>query len=252
MKKNVINDYITMYQFPTEVPHFSLNICAVFNGDEFILIDTGYETHMEELNNELDLSKCKLVFFTHQHPDHTFGAKLLTDVEIVGHKDYQIGFDEVMEVFGVTDWVIDGTAPTRFAEDGEVLRFGPHTFTFIHHPVHTSSSMLIDLNGEYLFTGDELLSQTNGADIISLFFIKEDLKDNAFDDLISLSEGKTIIPGHGNVRNTELQEYIQRRNHYISLVKNGIAFENLEENGFKTEIFEHLHNMNLYRHSLTK
>ncbi len=251
MKKVVVNEYITMYQFPTEVPDFSLNITAVFDGDEFFLINTGYQPHLEKLQKELDFSKCKMVLFTHQHPDHTFGAKLLQDIELVGHESYQSGFQEVIEYFGVTDWVIDGTEPTKFMKDKETITFGPHTFTFIHYPVHTASSMLIDLNRMYLFTGDELLAQTNDVDIVSIFFLKE-LKDNAYDALLSYSKGRTLIPGHGNIRTENLQEFIQKRNQYISLVKQGVAFEDLEKNGYKSVIFEHLHNMNLNLHSNIK
>ena len=249
MKKITVNNYITMYQFETEQPGFTLNITAIFDGDDFVLVDTGYQMHIEKVMKVLDFSRLKAVIFTHHHPDHTFGAKLLKNVPLIGHKEYQIGFDEAVAIFNYTHWLIDDTVPTKFMEDKETYTFGRHTFTFHHNPLHTLSSMLIDLNKEYLFTGDEILSTTDGENIPSIFFSKRPLVDNAFDSLLDLSRDRIIIPGHGNVIYNNIKDIIQQRNLYVSLVKQGIQFYDLGLHGYQCTCFEQFHKMNLTLHS---
>ncbi len=226
----------------------TMNTIAVFDGDEFVLIDTGYQHHMKGLKNELDFSKCKYIMITHHHPDHTFGAKELKGIDIIGHKDYKTGFDECVEWGLITDWTIDKTVPTIFMEDREIFTFGKHSFEFIHNPLHTKSGMLINLNNEYLFVGDELLSTLDGEDITCVFLAKNELSDNPFELLLECAKGKTVIPGHGPVMNGDISDFVKKRTLYASLVKKGVSFDDLEKNGFKCRCYRHFHEKNLELH----
>lgn len=250
MNKVKINEYVTMYQFPFVIDECSVNVSVVFNEEgDFVLIDSGFEHNMEELKKELDFSRCKYILITHHHSDHVFGVRALPKIDIIGHKDYLTALDDMNGLVPEANYTLEGTVPTIFMEDNEELIFGNHAFKFIHHPLHTQSSMLILLNDEILFTGDELLFLRDGQDTISAFFANNELSDKSYDQLIEIAIGKTIVPGHGNLPSNDIKNIIDKKYQYISLVKKGVPFNELRWYGFDTRIYEIMHNMNLERHS---
>ena len=245
MKVTKLHKDVFLYQVINEETKFSGNMIAIFDEDEFVLIDAGYKSYMKELMNTLDFSKCKAVMFTHHHPDHSFGVKLLEDIELIGHKDYIKSYEEVITTFNITEWSIDGTHPTRFMEDKEKYTFGKHVFTFYHHPLHTASSMLIDLDNKILFTGDELLNDIEGNFITNLYFMNPNMWKGGYSLVKDLAIGKTVVPGHGAILEDGANDIIEKSEKYLTLVQQGIPFDELERHGIKCDYYEEFHEINL-------
>lgn len=105
--------------------------------------------------------------------------------------------------------------------------------------------MLIDLNSKYLFTGDEILTTVEGSDITSIYFSDECLIEDSYNTLLDSSKEKIVLPGHGKVFTNGIEVSIKKRVLYLSLLKEGITFEKLSENGFECEGFDYFHEYNL-------
>ena len=146
------------------------NVYVVFDGDEWVMIDIGYEETVEEiieLVRQIDfpLSQCKTLIATHADVDHIQGlakAKQLLKTNVTAHPlaapSLESG-DRLKTFAEIEAQDINLQMPPVSVEnhvnDGDVITVGSLQLEVWHTPGHTDSQLSFRL-GELLFSGDNI------------------------------------------------------------------------------------------------
>ncbi|MBI81592.1 MAG: MBL fold metallo-hydrolase [Planctomycetaceae bacterium] len=150
---------------------FGCNIFLVFDGNEWILIDIGYEESVDEiveLIRQLDfpLSNCKTLVATHADVDHIQGLakakQLLRSGTVVSHplaaETLRKG-DKIRTFAEIDAQGIHMEMPPVEVEqligEGDILKVGSLQIEVWHTPGHTDSQLAFRLN-DLLFSGDNI------------------------------------------------------------------------------------------------
>lgn len=247
MKKIILSKDVHIYQFEfDDGTGFGLNIGVIYNGDDFILVDTGYEPHLQQLGQEINLERCKNIICSHFHPDHIYGSQVIPKVPIIGSSKYKISLDETMSLLQ-NPYPISKFVPEIKVEDTLDFTFGDHHLKFISNPGHTMSSMLTVLDDKYLFSGDDILFNNYSENMTPYHFNTDtQLLLGSYKVLKSIKVDY-VIPGHGQIieDNAVFIESVKQREHYLELLKNKIPFDQLKNNGFNCAGYEGFHQNNL-------
>jgi len=209
------------------------NVYVVYDGDDWLLIDTGYESDVEtiiELIRQLDfpLSNCQTLVATHADVDHIQGlakAKQILKTTVSSHplavEPLATG-DRLFTFAHIPAQQIDEPMPPvevdRQIDDGDTLRVGSLELQVWHTPGHTNSQLSFRV-GNLLFSGDNIyrdggvgvIDAHHGSDIPA--FIRS-LKR------IRQSDVEWLLPSHGPIfrkDDTLLDATIQRLTGYLRL-----------------------------------
>ena len=209
------------------------NVYLVYDEDEWILIDIGYEESVEEvieLVRELDfpLSKCKTLVATHADVDHGQGlalAKQMLKTTLSAHPkaakllaagDKLQTFAEIeaqnihLEMPRVeTDVLID---------EGTVIEVGGLKLEVWSTPGHADSQLAFRM-GELLFSGDNIyrdgcvgaIDAHHGSDIPAFIRSLQRIRN---------SDIKWLLPSHGPIfrkENAMLDRTIERLQGYLHI-----------------------------------
>ena len=195
---NIINleKDIHIYQFPPEKDKFlGLNIFMIRNGDECIIIDTGFRRHFLQVAKDLEEKGLKIskVILTHFHPDHIGGIPRAKGADIIGSIYAQDNLKKYVEDY-------QNYLPTIVVVDNKEIKFGRHTFKMELNSGHSKDGLLITLNDKYLFVGDDVISDNNGNASIP-FCSEKDVNDHirSINKIISVVGKKHLLPTHGKV-----------------------------------------------------
>lgn len=146
------------------------NVYLVFDGQEWLLIDIGFEETVDEiveLIRQLDfpLSQCKMLIATHADVDHIQGlAKLngLLKTKVVGHElaAEPLATGDRIKTFAeiaAQDIHLDMPAIKldEFIGEGDKIKIGSLELEVWHTPGHTDSQLSFRL-GNLLFSGDNI------------------------------------------------------------------------------------------------
>ncbi|TWT31957.1 MBL fold metallo-hydrolase [Blastopirellula retiformator] len=188
------------------------NVYLIFDENEWIMIDIGYEEVVDEiveLVRQLDfpLSQCKTLIATHADVDHIQGlakTKQLLGTTITSHplavKPLESG-DKLITFAEIAAQDIHLEMPMvqieHQIEDGDVVTVGKLKLEVWHTPGHTDSQLSFRM-GDLLFSGDNIyrdgcvgaIDAHHGSDIPA--FIKS-LKR------IRESDVKWLLPSHGPI-----------------------------------------------------
>ena len=186
-------------------------VYLVFGGDEWMLIDIGYEetvADIVELIRQMDfpLSNCRYLVATHADVDHIQGLKsaqkLLPAAETVGHAETQrllARADRVTTFAEITAQNISMDLPAiqidRVIDEGDTLSVGDMELTVWHTPGHTHGQLAFRM-GELLFSGDNIyrdgcvgnIDAHHGSDISDFIRSLERIRN---------SEITWLLPSHG-------------------------------------------------------
>ena len=206
-------------------------VYLVFDADEWLLIDIGYEdtTHdIIEMIRQMDfpLSNCKYLVATHADVDHVQGLKkakeMLASAKTVGHKDAAKALaeaDRIMTFAEITAQGISIDMPVVKLDetigDGDILTVGNLEVEVWHTPGHTSGQLAFQL-GNLLFSGDNIyrdgcvghIDAHHGSDIPDFIRSLERIRD---------SDIEWLLPSHGPIfrkENDLLQNAIDRLDKY--------------------------------------
>lgn len=146
------------FHFPeVEGFDYGFNLYGLRNGDHILLIDAAFRSQAREVLrklSEMDLSLTHLVA-THFHNDHIAGLMALPEgITLLGSPEYRRTLEKVIP---------QKVTPVTFEESFD---FGHFTLRFIPAPGHSPCSILIDINGEYLHAGDNLMARYDGRRIL--------------------------------------------------------------------------------------
>src|SRR5262245_33116484 len=188
-------------------------VYLVFDRDEWLLIDIGYEDTAREivdLIRKLDfpLSQCRYLVVTHADADHVQGLKiakeLLPNAKAVGHPLAARALAEGDRILTYAEIPAQGISinlPAMRLDDtideGDVLEVGGLALTTWHTPGHTQSQLSFRL-GDLLFSGDNIfrdgcvgnIDAHHGSDIADFLRSLQRIRD---------SDVKWLLPSHGPV-----------------------------------------------------
>jgi len=213
------------------------NIYLVFDKNEWILIDVGYDETIEDyidVIRKLDfpLANCKTLVATHADVDHIQAlakAKQILSTTITSHplavEPLEKG-DKLHTFAEIAAQDIHLEMPPVKIEhqvnDGDILEVGDLKLEVWHTPGHTDSQLSFRM-GDLLFSGDNIyrdgcvgaIDAHHGSDIPD--FIKS-LKR------IRESDVKWLLPSHGPIfpkNNDLLSQTIDRLNSYLHMADFG-------------------------------
>ena len=147
-----------------------VNIYLIDGGDEWVLIDTGFEDTVGEVIDlirqmDFNLTRCKLIVATHADADHIQGLKAAKDrlKAPVGAHPKSIGplekADPIQTYASIAAQGIDiPLTPCKIDQelnDGDTLPVGVLKLAIWHTPGHTPGQISLKM-GNLLFSGDNI------------------------------------------------------------------------------------------------
>lgn len=217
------------------------NVYLVYDQDEWLLIDIGYEETVDdfiELIRRLDfpLSQCKTLVATHADVDHIQGlakAKSILRTQVTAHpravKPLQTG-DTLLTLAEIEAQDLSLPMPPVEIEhevnDGDILRVGNLELEVWYTPGHTDSQLAFRL-GDVLLSGDNLyrdgcigaIDAHHGSDIKAFLQSLKRIRD---------SDVKWLAPSHGPIFANDralLDRVIQRVEGYLHMADFGTLAE---------------------------
>lgn len=190
---------------------FGCCVYLLFSGDDWLLIDIGYEdtvSEIIELIRQLDfpLANCRYLIATHADVDHVQGLgaarKLLPEAKVVGHpaaKKLLAKGERIMTYAEILAQGISLEMPKiRFDQtinEGDTLGLGDLKLEVWHTPGHTDSQLSFQL-GNLLFSGDNIyrdgcvgnIDAHHGSDIPDFIASLTRIRD---------SDVEWLLPSHG-------------------------------------------------------
>jgi|LGOV01.1.fsa_nt_gb glyoxylase-like metal-dependent hydrolase (beta-lactamase superfamily II) len=205
MERIQISKNIYLYRFGEALGHFiGLNVVLIVNGNEGLLLDTGYEDNFLELKKDLDKRNITItdVVVSHFHPDHTGGLKYLSKANIYGSEFAEYSLLKFNKE-------IDHLLPTTMVFDKLEFNFGNHIIKLEKNIGHSKDGILTTIDDKFMYVGDDMVYSHNGKALIP--FCADQIVENhilSIEKIYKNYEGKIIIPTHGEI--IENQEIIKK------------------------------------------
>ena len=213
------------------------NVYLVYDGDEWILMDIGYEESVEEiveLVRELDfpLSKCKTLIATHADVDHGQGlalAKQMLKTTVSAHPKAAAllaAGDRLRTFAEIEAQNIHLSMPPVESEhiinEGSIIEVGNLKLETWSTPGHADSQLAFRM-GDLLFSGDNIyrdgcvgaIDAHHGSDIPAFIRSLERIRD---------SDVKWLLPSHGPIFRKDrdmLERTIKRLQGYLHMADFG-------------------------------
>ena len=201
------------------------NVYLVYDQDEWILIDIGYEETVEdfvEIIRQLDfpLSRCKTLVATHADVDHIQGLAKAKAVKPLREGDTLITLAEI-EAQNLK-LAMPPVEIEHEVNDGDIIKIGNLELEVWHTPGHTDSQLAFR-HGDVLLSGDNIyrdgcigaIDAHHGSDIKAFVKSLERIRD---------SDVKWLAPSHGPIfRNDKdlLNRTIDRVRGYLKMADFG-------------------------------
>ncbi len=188
-------------------------VYLVFDGNDWLLIDIGYEDTVDEIiemirQMDFPLANCKYLVATHADVDHVQGMKkskeILSAATTVGHSECIRLLAEPDRVTTYAEIPAQGISIDlpklkleQAIDEGDVLKVGDLELQVWHTPGHTTGQLAFRLD-ELLFSGDNIfrdgcvgnIDAHHGSDIPDFIKSLERIRD---------SDITWLLPSHGPV-----------------------------------------------------
>jgi len=214
------------------------SIYLVYDGNDWLLIDIGYEDTVPEIielirQMDFPLAGCKYLVASHADVDHIQGfykaKEFLPDAKVVGHPHTAELFrnkDRIMTFAEITAQDISIDLPDLKVDqeinEGDKLVVGSKELTVWHTPGHAHGQLSFRM-GNLLFSGDNIfrdgcvgtIDAHHGSDIPDFIASLERIRD---------SDVEWLLPSHGPAfRNDKklLQKTIDRLKGYLYMADFG-------------------------------
>ncbi len=191
----------------------------VIDGKKPSIIDTGTGMHhkqvISKISEIINLEKIKQIILTHEHFDHTGGAKkikneLKDDLKIIAHvnaaKRIESGKSDFAKMLGQEF----ETVPIDIKlKDNDEIKIGSEIFKVFHTPGHTPGCIcLYDKNTKSLISGDTVFSHGSFGRYDFPGGSLEDLK-NSIEKLTKL-DVENLYPGHESIVEKNANAHIKK------------------------------------------
>ena len=217
------------------------NVYLVYDSDEWVLIDIGYEETVDdfiEIIRQLDfpLSRCKTLVATHADVDHIQGlakAKQLLKTTVTSHPNAVVPLqsgDTLKTMAEIEAQNLKLAMPAvgvdHQVNDGDVIEVGSLRMEVWHTPGHTDSQLAFRI-GDVLLSGDNIyrdgcigaIDAHHGSDIKAFVRSLERIRD---------SDVKWLAPSHGPIFRNDpalLNRTIERLRGYLKMADFGTLAE---------------------------
>lgn len=213
------------------------NVYLVYDNDEWLLIDVGYEDTVDEIielirQMDFPLSQCKTIVATHADVDHVQGlarAKQILRTSVTAHPlaveplrqgDRNFTFAEIPAQ--KIDMAMPPVEVDHTVDEGDVIRVGGLELGVWLTPGHTTCQLSFRL-GNLLFSGDNLfrdgcvgaIDAHHGSDIAAFIRSLERIRD---------SDAQWLLPSHGPYFRHEgamIEATIERLSRYLHMADFG-------------------------------
>jgi glyoxylase-like metal-dependent hydrolase (beta-lactamase superfamily II) len=188
------------------------NVYLIFDGDEWVMIDVGYEETVEEVielvrQMEFPLSQCKLLIATHADVDHIQGlakVKQMLRTKVAAHRraaELMASGDTLRTFAEIEAQDIHMEMPAvetdRLLADGDKIEVGSLELEVWHTPGHTESQLSFRLK-DLLFSGDNIyrdggvgaIDAHHGSDLVAFLESLRRIRD---------SDVQWLLPSHGPI-----------------------------------------------------
>ena len=171
------------------------------------MVDPGMPNVSEQLDEKLKEFDLKpvAILVTHGHLDHTFSVQPICDGyeipamihaddrELLLHPERAHGAEFMAQLSGI-EWL----EPSRIVElqDNQIFDLVGLQFKAIHAPGHTKGSLMFEVNGEVLISGDVLFAGSIGRTDLpggSWSAMQKSLREK----VLPLPDVMQVLPGHG-------------------------------------------------------
>lgn len=171
------------------------------------MVDPGMPNVSEQLDEKLKEFDLKpvAILVTHGHLDHTFSVQPICDGyeipamihaddrELLLHPERAHGAEFMAQLSGIK-WL----EPSRIVElqDNQIFDLVGLQFKAIHAPGHTKGSLMFEVNGEVLISGDVLFAGSIGRTDLpggSWSAMQKSLREK----VLPLPDVIQVLPGHG-------------------------------------------------------
>ncbi len=189
-----------------------VSVYLIDGGDEFVLIDIGWEETVGELielirQMDFNLSKCKLLIATHADVDHIQGlrkAKELLKTQVAAHPravDLIETGDQIQTYASIAAQNLEIPMPRCGVDvqlqEGDCIHVGPQTLQVWHTPGHTPSQLSFKMN-HLLFSGDNIYKDS-GVGVIDAHHGSNIPKFIDSLKRILADDAEFLLPSHGPV-----------------------------------------------------
>jgi len=245
-----LDENIHLLKFSPEGNSFiGFNMLIIIDGNDCILLDTGYERQFVVINEYLKSVNLniKQVIISHFHNDHIGGIPSLRHLPIHG----SIFARDTLAKYKSND--ID-YSPTNPVIGEKEINFGKNNIKIINNPGHSKDGTIIVINNRFMFVGDDIIMTDKGEPVIP-FCADQDLfqQKKGIEKIKTIAKDKIIIPSHCELlkNNFDIFKDLDNRLIYLNyFIMNDKASYNLFVNetfiDFKGSKW-HLYNMNLKR-----
>jgi glyoxylase-like metal-dependent hydrolase (beta-lactamase superfamily II) len=227
MQRERISDDIFVF---TSGLYAQVTAGAVLTPEGAILIDTlpfpAEARQMAEFISKRTGNTIRYVVFTHYHADHTYGAYLFRNAEVISHalcRDWLLEYGQAgLDVARAQSPDLAEAQlrlPDVVFEGGEMtLRLGNKTLQFIHSPGHTMDSLVVYIKEDkILFAADTVMPVP--------YIVDGDPK--AFVESLRMVRGlslENIVQGHGEVvLRGEINETLDSSVRYLEAIQSRVA-----------------------------
>lgn len=225
--KEMEKDFYRFIFGPRKNTKFGYNFYVLVDGNQALIIDTGFREHAYEVKEylaQMDIAITKVIF-THFHLDHINGLNALDKVEIIGSDSYQ----EALDIY-VDKEKQDFYKPTTPIHDDYEFEFGGFKIKMMKSPGHAQCSMLTLINDKYLHVGDELMFSNEGLSVIPLVGKTKIKRQLSSLENLKQYVNYIILTSHGETDQNEgeLLKQIDHRIKYLRAIdesKEKISFE---------------------------
>lgn len=215
---NKIQDNFYSYTFPPRKDDkFGYNIYAILDGENALIIDTGFKKHIKAVEEDLKTKEITIqkVIISHFHLDHILGLKEIQPQEIIGSEEYE----KTLNIY-VDSGKHHLFTPNSKVEKNMNLKFGDFILDIRKFPGHAQCSLLIEINNKYLHIGDELMYTNQGEDLLP--FIGKSVIKRHINSLEKLKKYTHMIflPSHGKIvdNKEKIENDLENRLTYLKAV----------------------------------